>query len=236
MPNEPYRLRSDRMYNLPDFHQMKTTGRFDIPILEPCNMIPDALISFNYARTSETTDCGLHFYIDDYQFQRVWNRPQNYLTLLSRYQCVLTPDFSLYMDMPESMKIWNTYRSRFLGAFWQAHGLNVIPTLQYASPASFDYCFDGIPSESVVSVSTVGVMNDHSAMITWRLGMREALERLRPSCVLLYGMMMPDFDFGDTSVICYRNHNIGKVKEWEEEAQAQRLAAEVRVAAEPSPQ
>lgn len=235
MPDEPYRLRSDRMYNLPDFHQMKTIGQFDIPILEPCDVIPDDLIGFNYARTAEDTDCGLHFYLDDYQFQRVWNRPQDYLTLLSRYQCVLTPDFSLYMDMPESMKIWNTYRSRFLGAFWQAHGLNVIPTLQWAGPASFDYCFDGIPLESVVSVSTVGVMNNPASMMMWRLGMREALERLRPSCVLLYGMMMPDFDFGN-SVICYCNHNIGRVREWEGEAQAQRLAAAVKVAAELSPQ
>lgn len=83
MPDEPYRLRSDRMYNLPDFHQMKTVGRFDMPVLEPCDMIPDDLIGFNYARTAKDTDCGLHFYIDDYQFQRVWNRPQNYLTLLS---------------------------------------------------------------------------------------------------------------------------------------------------------
>lgn len=156
--------------------------------------------------------------------------------MLSKFSCVLTSDFSLYMDMPESMKIWNTYRSRFLGAFWQAHGLNVIPTLQWASPDSFDYCFDGIPNESVVSASTVGVMNDPADMMTWRLGMREALERLRPSCVLLYGMMMPDFNFGNTNVICYRNHNIEMVRKWEEEAQAQRLAAAVRVAAELSPQ
>lgn len=239
MTDEPYRLRSDRMYNLPNFHQMKTAGRFDMPILEPCNAIPDDLIGFNYAKgmtVEQATQLGCHFYLDDYQFERCWRDPIKYGTMLSKFSCVLTPDFSLYMDMPESMKIWNTYRSRFIGAFWQAHGLNVIPTLQWASPDSFDYCFDGIPNESVVSASTVGVMNDSADMMTWRLGMREALERLRPSCVLLYGMMMPDFNFGNTNVICYRNHNIEMVRKWEEEAQAQRLAAEVRVAAELSPQ
>jgi len=32
--------------------------------------------------------------------------------MLAKYDCVLTPDFSTYTDMPTPMKLWNIYRSR----------------------------------------------------------------------------------------------------------------------------
>lgn len=51
-------------------------------------------------------------FIDDYQFERIWNTPERYVNVLKQYDCVLTPDFSLYMDMPRAMKVWNIYRSR----------------------------------------------------------------------------------------------------------------------------
>lgn len=62
-------------------------------------------MGFNYATGKKTVKhCGIHFFIDDYQFQRVWNQPDRYIAPLKRFQCVLTPDFSTYMDMPEATK------------------------------------------------------------------------------------------------------------------------------------
>lgn len=208
-----HRLRTDREYNLPDFHGMETMGRFDIPVLQPCSIVPDDLLSFNYATGKNANYMqGVHFYIDDYQFQRVWNQPENYTQLLSRFQCALTPDFSLYMDMPSAMKLWNVYRSRYLGAYWQAHGVQVIPTLQWADEPTFEYCFDGLPQRSVVSVSTLGVIGDPQAERIWSAGMTEALRRLRPSLVLLYGKPVYSFDFEGTEMIRYQNHIINRME------------------------
>ena len=42
-------------------------------------------IGFNYAKTFERknkTNYGVHFFLDDYQFDRVWNQPDKYLELL----------------------------------------------------------------------------------------------------------------------------------------------------------
>lgn len=42
-----------------------------MPIIENDNYIPTDLIGFNYAKTSKDKNCGIHFYLDDYQFERL---------------------------------------------------------------------------------------------------------------------------------------------------------------------
>lgn len=114
-----------RQYNLPLLQKVRTVGRYDMPMLAKQDVTPpDMLMGFNYATGKKTVKhCGIHFFIDDYQFQRVWNQPDRYIAPLKRFKCVLAPDFSTYMDMPEAMKIWNVFRSRLIGAYWQACGL-----------------------------------------------------------------------------------------------------------------
>lgn len=222
------RMRTMRQYNLPLLENVRTVGRYGMPMLAKQDVTaPETLIGFNYAATSkQSRNCGVHFFIDDYQFQRVWNQPEKYVAPLGRFQCVLTPDFSTYLDMPEAMKIWNVFRSRLIGAWWQDRGLKVIPTLQWAGPESFAYCFSGIPSNATVAVSTVGCNNDPTAELYWRLGMRYALDRLKPERILLYGDAIPFFDFGGVEVVSYRNSNVERMKKWEEEDRARAQDAE----------
>lgn len=107
------------------------------------------------------------------------------------------------MDMPEPMLRWNRYRSLALGYFWQAQGLTVIPTLSWAQPSSYRFCFNGTPKHSTVATSTVGVARDKDAQKVWHDGMREAMKRLEPSRVLLYGKNI-GFDFGGCEVVEYK--------------------------------
>ena len=216
-----------RQYNLPLLQKVRTVGRYDMPMLAKQDVTtPDTLMGFNYATGKKTVKhCGIHFFIDDYQFQRVWNQPDRYIAPLKRFQCVLTPDFSTYMDMPEAMKIYNVFRSRLIGAYWQSCGLKVIPTLQWAGPESFSYCFSGIPNNSTVAVSTVGVNDNPTAELYWRLGMRYAIDRLEPEKILLYGDAIPFFDFGATEVVAFENSNVERMKKWaEDQARAQAVA------------
>ena len=100
-------------------------------------------ISFNYILNTDAFDKGVHFYIDDYRFERLWNDPHKYIDRLKLFDCMLTPDFSLYMDMPKAMQIWNIYRSRLIGQIAQDEGIKVIPTLSWSDSQSFKFCFDG---------------------------------------------------------------------------------------------
>lgn len=173
--------------NLRDYDPERAAGKWDMPTLKATDHIPYDLISFNYMLTSDDYDKGIHFYIDDYQFERVWTTPDKYIDKLGMFDCVLTPDFSLYLDMPLAMQIWNVYRSRLIGQIMQDAGITVIPTLQWADERSFDFCFDGIEPGGVVSVSTIGVKRDKNAGGIWFAGMDEAIKRLKPSHVVCYG-------------------------------------------------
>ena len=170
--------RTGNAYNLSEYDEYNTAGYYQMPVLEPCNYIPADIIGFNYALTSKNKDCGIHFYIDDYQFERIWAQPQLYLEKLSEYQCIFTPDFSLYTDMPIAMKIWNTYRSRLIGQIAQRMGMLVIPTVSWCEEATFDFCFDGLPVGATLSISTIGVKKEDYNFNLWKAGVDEMIKRL----------------------------------------------------------
>ena len=194
------RERTFNTYNLKHYDGARVAGPYELPILRACSFVPTDLIGFNYVLNTEARDKGVHFFLDDYQFERIWNDPTLYMTRLLEFPCVLTPDFSLYTDMPMAMKIWNVYRSRLLGQMMQDYNIQVIPTLQYAGPETLDWCFEGIEGGGTVAVSTVGVMRDDTARKLWQAGMERALQEIQPKTVVCYGTEM-DFDFGGVDVV-----------------------------------
>lgn len=205
------RLRTDEAYNLPYVDLSRCEGKYQMPIIERETHIPDSLIGFNYALSSKDKSAGIHWYIDDYQMERVWVSPEKYIEILKAYDCVLTPDFSLYMDMPYSMKIWNVFRSRLIGQMCQDAGLNVIPTVSWAEEATFEFAFDGLPENGVLSISTVGVKNSPEAMEIWRAGVTELIKRKTPKVLLVYGGAV-DYDYGKTKVLYFANQVTERMK------------------------
>ena len=113
--------------------------------------------------------------------------------------------------MPIAMKIWNIYRSRLIGQYWQKQGIKVIPTLSWAEKETFDFCFDGIPKGSIVSISTVGVKQNSEALEIWKSGVNELIKRISPSKILVYGGKI-DFDYKNIEVIYFDNKVVEKMK------------------------
>jgi len=201
---ENERHRTNDTYNLGIMDNENVSDFWQMPIIKNDNFIPSKLIGFNYAKTSKEKNVGIHFYLDDYQFERLWNRPEDYVNILKQYECILSPDFSLYMDMPMPMKIWNIYRSRLIGQYYQNQGIKVIPTLSWAEEETFQFCFEGIPQGSIVSISTIGVKKNKEALKIWKQGVDELIKRIKPSTILIYGGKL-DYDYGDIEVIYYEN-------------------------------
>lgn len=107
-----------------------SVGGYDMPALAPVENFtpPTDLLDFEKAVKSKTYERGVHFYLDDYRFDdKIWRRYERYAERLTRFACVLTPDFSLYLDMPYPPKINNVWRSRQIGALLQAAGATVVP-------------------------------------------------------------------------------------------------------------
>lgn len=171
----------------------ETAGKYDVPVLKGCNLqkLPK-MIGFNYAKSEkEKANKGIHFFLDDYQFVRLWNKPYAYINLLKQFNVVFTPDFSLYNDFPKAMQIYNHYRKHWLGAYWESLGINVIPTICWGDKESFEWCFDGEPTGGTIAVSSVGTQNSIEARKLFLNGYNEMLCRLQPETVIFYGSV-PD--------------------------------------------
>jgi hypothetical protein len=161
-----------------------------IPDLPPTGpWVPDRLVAYSARRQVENAAPGtaVHFFLDDYRFEVVWSKPERGLGRIARAGAALTPDFSLWADMPLVMQLWQVYRSRWCGAWMLHHGIRVIPTVSWSTPESYAFCFDGIAPGSVVAVSTVGTRADPEARRLFAAGYAAMLARLRPSAVVAYG-------------------------------------------------
>lgn len=171
-------------------------GNFDIPTIEPTKIKADKFIGFNEAMSSKKTDCGIHFFLDDYQFNRLWNNPDRYIEILKKYTCVMSPDFSLYSDFPKALQIYNHYRKHWLGAYWQLNGIEVIPTICWSDEESFEWCFDGEPQGGTVAVSSAGTQLNKQSKQLFINGYNEMIKRLQPETVIFYGNV-PDECMGN---------------------------------------
>jgi len=165
------------------------TGAFDTPVLLPVQVDKRLMwTSFNCAKTTRNRAMfGVHFFIDDYLFERAWNDPARYALLLKDFQAVMTPDFSLFTDYPKSVQIYNHYRKHLLGAYWQSMGMTVVPSICWSDHDSYEWCFDGEPQGGTVAVSSVGTQKNPQARDFFLDGYREMLSRLQPSKIIFFG-------------------------------------------------
>ena len=131
--------------------------------------------------------CSL--FLDDYKFEAIWKDPEPRVEKLRQYKGILSPPFSTFYTMPTSIQIYNTFRSRWCGAYFQYKGFQVIPTVSWGLPQSYWYCFDGIEKGSVVAVSTLGVRNEKDFFMQ---GYNEMIRRIEPEAVICYCDPFPE--------------------------------------------
>lgn len=164
-------------------------GEYDIPVIAPAAYTGvNEWIGFNYAKSAkDRAGKGVHMFIDDYQFQRLWSNIDAYIPMLRQSQWVMSPDFSTYTDFPKAMQIYNHYRKHWCGAYMQQAGINVIPTISWSTPDSFAWCFDGEPVGGTVAVPSVGTQNSRTAKELFLAGYGAMVERLRPETIIFYG-------------------------------------------------
>ena len=150
-------------------NQFPGKGKLKIPVIPKFQENPgdfDDLLLIGFDKThpedQNHLDRMVHFFLYDYRFERVWKNPDSDIEKLSRYRAVLSPDFSMYLEMAPVMQLYNVFRNRWCGAYWASKGIRVIPTVNWGDESTFDFCFEGIEKGSVVAVSTIW----HLSMIT----------------------------------------------------------------------
>lgn len=186
---EEYQEQKHDMFNLLS-GDYTGSGKFGIPEILPLYELPkvEEWIGFNYVKTTENMQGkGVHFFLDDYQFERVWNMPEVSAQRLLGASLICSPDFSMFTDFAPALQIYNHYRKHWVARYWQTLGYKVIPTICWSDKKSFDWCFEGEPHNSVVIVSTVGTQNDKIASKLFMDGYEAMQKAISPSKVLVYG-------------------------------------------------
>lgn len=182
-------------------------GTLELPQIErPTEIrIPSALIPFSELHRSEGYAEAVHFYEHDRRFSDVLTCTDEQLAELQKFSAVISPDCSLYRDMPLCLQIANTYMNRAVGHYLQQHGVYVIPNVRWGDERSYTSCvlpekfvFLGIPKNSVVSIGTYGCVKSRENKHYFREGLAAMLDELMPEVVLVYGAM-PESVFGDFS-------------------------------------
>lgn len=174
-------------------NEFKTVGKYGMPVIRKQEIDLDKIDLWNYTKTKandeDNKDKTIHFFTYDWHFDTVYDKPEAVIEKLDQYYALLTPEFSLYWDMPKALQIYSTFKNRWCGAYWQKMGKLVIPSVCCAGEDGYDFCFDGIEEGSVVAISTyrreqykTEIMKSYSKM----------LEVIKPSAIICYGDPFPE--------------------------------------------
>lgn len=149
------------------------------------------LIACSDTSSTDTTNLhkGVHFFTDDYRFDSIYKNPERSLSKYARYRFLLTPDNSLYSEMKPWRQIESVGHSRWVGAYWQSKGLIVIPTISWAQPSSFRFCFDSIEKGSIVAIGMIGCKHERVAFMK---GYNAMIDSIEPSAIICFGVPYPE--------------------------------------------
>ncbi len=162
-------------------------GKYNIPLIRKQDIDVEKIDFLSYLNAkkddTENKNKTIHFFTYDWKFEKVYDRADEEIEKLRQYYCLLSPDFSMFTNMPLALQIESVFKNRWCGAYWQSKGLKVIPTVSWGDKRTFDFCFDGIEEGSIVAVSTYYRENCEADFM---LGYNEMIKRIKPSIVLCY--------------------------------------------------
>ena len=142
-------------------------------------------------------DHVVHFFTDDYVFERIWRLPERYLPIFASFKAIIAPDFSLYSDHPRACQIFNHFRKHWMGAYYSSMGITVIPCIRwvYDDLSSFDWCLDGEPKESTICISTHGIIKGAERKRLFLAGWERVIQKLQPKRIILFGDTFPGLEY-----------------------------------------
>lgn len=152
-------------------------------------VVPADIIPFEKCRREQNRRKYVHFYMHDKGFANVLTSTKHYVDLLRTYDGVITPDCTMLVGQAQCLLQTNTYFNRAVGVYLQKQGIPVIPNIRWSDESSFDYCFLGVPKNTIVSVSTHGCIRTEEQKRLFRAGLSAMINELSPTDVLVHGYM-----------------------------------------------
>jgi len=180
-------------------------GKPGIPMLMDLKntQIPKGLVPLNKIKYTKDKGKYVHCYIHDDVFSNFISNTSKFVDKLRQFDGVITPDCSMLINQSLCLQETNVYFNRAVGFFLQKQGIPVIPNVRWSDESSFEYCFLGIPKNTIIAMSTHGCIRSKEQKRIFKEGVRKAIETLEPSAIIVHGYM-PDEVFSDfTSVVSF---------------------------------
>ena len=164
-------------------------GKWNIPLIkkQEIDTTDVSLIACSDTKANdkqENKKSGVHFFVDDYRFNGIYNNPKRSFQRYAQYAFLLTPDFSTYADMDMWRQVERVAKNRGCGAYWQSKGLTVIPTISWSTPRSYDFCFDGVEKNAIVAIGMIGCKGNKTEFMR---GYNAMLDKLEPTAIICFG-------------------------------------------------
>ncbi len=184
--NTSKRMRSDNLFMRNEY---SGHGKWNIPLIkkQAVDVENISLIACSDTRSNDNetnTKNGVHFFVDDYRFNGIYNNPEKSLRKYSQYAFLLSPDFSTYADMNLWRQLESVAKNRWCGCYWQEQGLTVIPTISWSTPRSYEFCFDGVEKNSIIAIGMIGCKQNKKEFLR---GYDYMLSKIEPEAVICFG-------------------------------------------------
>lgn len=166
------------------------TEPYGFPALLPnSNMpMPTKLIAFDKSRkTPEKKEGYVHFYLEDHRFISRLFDAESQLERFKNYDGVIGPDPSIYLGLKPYLAKSSVFFNRLYTSYFQRNGINTVFNVRFGGPDTYDFCFSGIPEGSVIAIGTHGTMRYGELKETMLKGINEAIARIKPKRLLIYG-------------------------------------------------
>lgn len=177
------------VFNTYLLHDAEYAGELEMPVLKGQRARPNELVPFSKAMAKSFTnrDCWICFYEHDIKFMRLWRHPEKYLPKMLEFNGIISPDFSMYRNMPAIMQYWSCFMGRAIAHRFQADGGNVVPNVRLSDERSYRFCFDGLPVNSTIAIGTHGCIKHREDRRHLTASVKETVNRLNPIRIIVYG-------------------------------------------------
>jgi len=128
--------------------------------------------------------------------EKLWFDPISYTSKLinRRMLGAMSPELSVGDGWPKANRIWNVYRNRWVGRYFQEAGINLIPTVSHlVYPTDEEFLYTGIPkgcpciSMQLQAHGTAVRTQIEEQLRLYRASLQTMMRHLEPQCLILYG-------------------------------------------------
>lgn len=164
---------------------------------------PDAVISWPDAKQIHErrikagdreyhVNVTIHCYIDDHKFdgirEGIWKRWDLFYKIAQHFDGIMGIDFSTYADFPEPLLRYQFFRMRVIEHGAIQRGIPVIVNARWGAPHTWEYCFDALPEQQMLSIGAVGSgLKTIENRQMFEKGLFELVKRKRPTALVVVG-------------------------------------------------